>query len=192
MKLDVKYYAVHDLEKVIATTQRTASVSMIESMAPAHEGSRVEKISAEDVFTFRNWPSDKGGNWPVLLWMRHPFERLASAYSIFGRYCSLEEFIQRALKETNPHWSPVTKLHTIGKYFLPTHVFPFTSLAETWAEQMPGYKLEHLDKTPNRISWNEGIEFVHPKTLMNMDNHWHDDLALYRWALEAGVHKVAA
>ena len=186
MKLDVKYYAVHDLQKVIATTQRTASVSMIESMAPAHEGSRTEKIEVCDVLGRRF------NGWPVLLWIRHPFERIASAYSIFGRYCSLEEFIQRALKETNPHWSPVSKLHSHGKVFLPTHVYPFTQLAETWKKEMPGYELEHLDRTPNRISWNEGIEFVNTRTLMKMDNHWHDDLALYRWCLEAGVHKVAA
>ena len=186
MKLDVKYYKVEDLAKVVATTQRTASVSMIESMAPAHEGSKVTKISAEEVNFLRVM------DWPVLLWMRHPFERIASAYSIFGRYCSLEEFCQRAMKETNPHWSPVSKLHSRGKIFLPTHIFPFTGLAESWAEQMPGYVLEHLDKTPNRISWNEGIEFINTRTLMNMDNHWYDDLALYRWALEAGVHKVAA
>ncbi len=186
MKLDVKYYAVSDLKKVVATTQRTASVSMIEALGPMQERSQTYKINIGQALLMREL------GWPVLLWIRHPFERLASAYSIFGKYCSIEEFCLRALKETNPHWSPVTKLHSHSKIFLPTHVYPFTSLAEDWADELPGYTLEHLDKTPNRISWIEAREFVSTKTMIRMDNHWHNDLALYRWALENGVHEVAA
>lgn len=186
MKLEVKYYAVHDLEKVVATTQRTASVSMIESMAPAHEGSQVEKIDADDAFTYRN------AAWPVLLWIRYPLERLASSYTIFGRFTSFEEFIQRVLSETNPHWSPVTKLHSRGKVFLPTHVFTFEDLADTWAAEMPGYDLQYLDKTPQYPSWADISEGMPHPLLEQVMNHFHDDFALHRWANKDGVHWVAA
>ena len=122
MKKDVKYYAVHDLKKIIATTQRTASVSMIEAMQPMQLGSHVTKLAfVSEIRTFKNM------SWPVLLWIRYPLDRLASAYTIFGQ-SNFEDFIRRVLDETNPHWSPVSKLHSLGKDFIPTHVYAFENL----------------------------------------------------------------
>lgn len=186
MKLDVKYYAVNDLKKVVATTQRTASVSMIQALGPMQAGSKTQKIDVGQVMFCQRL------DWPVLLWIRHPLDRIASAYPIFGQYGTFEDFVRRILKETNPHWSPVTKLHSLGKVFLPTHVYPFESLAETWADELPGYALEHWDETKQLKRWHELSENLSIPLQQQLINLFHEDFALHRWALENGVHEVAA
>ena len=188
MKLDVKYYADYTLKKVVATTQRTASVSMIEALEPMCPDSPAHKINQQAALQLRK----KG--WPVLLWIRNPFDRLASAYSIFGVRSDFNTFIERVLGETNPHWSPVSQLHKVSGVFLPTIVYPFENLAASWASEFPKYKLEHLDRTLQPMSWGDLCE----NSLLSTDSsnrlleHFHDDFALYRWAKDNGVHEVAA
>ncbi len=188
MKLKVKYYAVQDLQKVVATTQRTASVSMVESLAPMHEHSQVEPITPEGVVSL------KQRDWPVLLWIRYPLERLACAYHIFGRDSTLEAFLERAMTETNPHWSPVTQIHTFGKDFLPTTVYTFESLADTWANELPGYDLQHIGKNCGRPKWNELREDLSHDFQQRLIEYWRNDFSLYEWAENEGPagYKVAA
>ena len=187
MKLDVKYYSVNDLKKIVATTQRTASVSMIEALGPMQLGSRTNQISVEQVLLLRDH------DWPVLLWVRYPLDRIASAYSIFRQsHIPFENFIRRVIREMNPHWSPVSKLHMHGKYFLPTTIYPFERLAETWADELPGYKLKHWDKTKQPKRWHELSENLSIPLQQQLMNFFHNDFALHRWALQDDVHEVAA
>ncbi len=95
MKKDVKYFKVADLHKVVCTTQRTASVSMIEALGPAYLDRPTLQITMGHAHEL------KQDGWPLLLWIREPFERLASAYSIFGRNITFQEFVDRVLTETN-------------------------------------------------------------------------------------------
>ncbi len=188
MKKDVKYYAVYDLRKVVATTQRTASVSMIESLAPAHERSNARQITMGEAFALKQL------GWPILLWIRYPLERLACAYHIFGRDCTLVEFLERAMREMNPHWSSVTLLHTRGKEFLPTTVYTFDNLADTWAIELPGYELQHVGANLERPTWYELREDLTYDFQQRLYEHWRNDFSLYDWADDNGLqgHKVAA
>ena len=127
----------------------------------------------------------------VQLWIRYPLDRLASAYTIFGQ-SNFEDFIRRVLDETNPHWSPVSKLHSLGKDFIPTHVYAFENLHKTWAIEMPGYELGHWDKTPTYRLWNELMRDLPTPLYEQLLNLFHDDFALHRWAIRDGVHQVAA
>ena len=180
MKKDVKYYAVPDLKKVVCTTQRAASVSMIEALAPAHDWSSARKISMTEAFAL------KRQGWKVLMWIRSPYIRLASAYSIFGRgngqgSYTFEEFLKRAMSETNPHWSPAVQLHTYGHELLPNDVHLFENLAVSWERELPGYPLEHLDKTPRRKSFADLLGNPFPKGLhQKILDHWRSDFDIRR------------
>ncbi len=172
MKKDVKYYAVDDLKKVVCTTQRTASVSMVESLGPSHEGSQTRKISMTKAFAL------KRQGWKILIWIRNPFDRLACAYYIFGRNCDFADFLERAMTETNPHWSPVTQLHTYDMEFLPTDVFLFENLEKTWAKELPGYSLIHIGANPDRKTWDELVKNTPNELLIRVLDFWDADLEL--------------
>ncbi len=188
MKKDVKYYAVDDLKKVVCTTQRTASVSMVESLGPSHEGSQTRKISMTEAFAL------KRQGWKILIWLRDPFDRLACAYYIFGRNCDFADFLERAMTETNPHWSPISQLHTYGMEFLPTDVYAFENLEKTWAKELPGYYLIHIGANPKRKTWRELAEQIDNDFLDRVMEHWRNDFDMRSWVRRGSTdgHKVAA
>jgi len=174
MKKDVKYYAVDDLCKVVCTTQRTASVSMVESLGPSHEGSKTRKISMTEAFVL------KRQGWKILIWVRDPLERLACAYYIFGRNCDFQDFLERAMSETNPHWSPAEELHTYNYEFLPTDVYLFENLEKTWAKELPGYDLIHIGANPERKTWNELAVSLDDEFMHIVLDRWSKDFGLRR------------
>jgi len=191
-----RYYAVADLQKVVCTTQRAGSTAMIEAMRPAHTDSEAEQIEVADVLARRSQ------GWPVLLWVRDPFEKFASAYAIFGagrippgqaipRYTTPSEFAQAVLQHKDAHWASQTRMHTVRAVFLPTRVYPFYNLADTWTEEMPGYPLVHQNET-RRQSWDEIKWQLSADEFQKLEDLYHDDNALLRWCNEYGVHEVAA
>lgn len=194
----VQYYAVRDLKKVICTTQRAGSTSMIEAMAPAGLNSQSELIDAAMALNLR-----KGG-WPVLLWLRDPMTRFASAYAIFGagripisrEIATLKHrtpvlFADTVFALDDAHWAPTTRLHTYMGVFLPTKIYPFYDLAETWAEEMPGYRLALLNRT-KRKSWNELAGELNANYINMLTKHYEEDLKMLDWCNEYGSMENAA
>ncbi len=191
-----RYYEVTDLRKVVCTTQRAGSNSMAEALRPMFAASAANKIEPGEVLARRRQ------GWPVLLWVRDPFEKFASAHGIFGRRTSLTNFIIRARRENDAHWASQTRTHTHSGIFLPTRVYPFYNLAETWAEELPGYPLNHLNTTKllhdelhtyrAREPWDSLKGRMSADDLSKLEDLYHDDIALLRWCDETGVHKVAA
>lgn len=191
-----RYYEVGDLKKVVCTTQRAGSNSMAEALRPAYNDSPANKIEVGEVIARRNQ------GWPVLLWVRDPFEKFASAHGIFGRRISLATFIARVQRENDAHWAPQARTHTHSGLFLPTRVYPFYNLADTWAEELPGYPLNHLNKTKllhdelhtysDRELWDSLKGRMSADQIQKLDDLYHDDIALLRWCNEYGVHEVAA
>ncbi len=182
----VKYYFVPKHLRVVCTTQRVASVSMIESLAPMSSNDTRE-ISPDRVLAYRKCDMD------VLLWVRDPLDRLACAYDVFGkRFATVAEFIEHTLTNENPHWSPQDKLHTFNGVFLPTRVFRFEELAETWAKYLPDYPLIHIGANPNRLQWTDLSKEISRELRIRILDHWKNDFDLRRWAYQYGVHKVAA
>jgi hypothetical protein len=193
-----KYLELRDLKKVVCTTQRGGSTSMIEAMRPAYPDSAAELITAAEALARRC------EGWPVLLWVRDPFEKFASAYAIFGKgripsgrgivpqsRRNVHEFVNLVTKVDDAHWAPQTRTHTFAGVFLPTRVYPFYNLAETWAEEMPGRPIALLNST-KRKSWDDLKEELSADEIQRLEDHYHDDIALLRWCNEYGVHEVAA
>jgi hypothetical protein len=191
-----KYYEVGDLKKVVCTTQRAGSCSMAEALRPAFADSAANQITVGEALARRRQ------GWPVLLWVRDPFEKFASAHGIFGRRMPLAMFITRVGREDDAHWAPQARTHTHSGVFLPTVVYPFYNLAETWAEELPGYTLNHLNKTKllhdelhtysDREPWDSLKGRMSADQFSKLEDLYHDDIALLRWCDEYGVHQVAA
>jgi len=191
-----RYYEVGDLKKVVCTTQRAGSNSMAEALRPAYSDSPANLITVAEALARRSQ------GWPVLLWVRDPFEKFASAHGIFGRRTSLATFITRAGRENDAHWASQARTHTHSGIFLPTRVYPFYNLAATWAEELPGYPLSHLNKTrllhdelhtySDREPWDSLKGRMSANQLRKLEYLYHDDIALLRWCNEYGVHEVAA
>jgi hypothetical protein len=141
-----RYYAVNDLKKVVCSTQRAGSNSIAEALRPAYNDSQAQEITKAEAFARRS------EGWPVLLWLRDPLEKFASAYRIFGRNLgsTVEKFASYAMEHDDAHWAPQTQMHRRGGMFLPTKVMPFSDIAATWAEELPGYTLEHKNKSAKK------------------------------------------
>lgn len=183
MKLEVKYYVARKLRKVICTTQRAASASMVESLGPATPANKVDKISPTQVKSLQSRGYD------VLLWVREPLDRFACAYEVFGRgfNFSVRRFIDHALETYNPHWSPQIELHTHGKIFLPTRVYPFGNLTATWEREVPGYPLIHIGANPNRWKWYELKSRLPSSYWARLLEYYEDDIVLHSLAKKRGV-----
>lgn len=178
----VRYYWVPKRNIVVCTTQRAASTTMAEALAPNFDRSMV-------VTQGRAHSLQRDGA-RVLLWIRDPLDRLACAYPIFGRnpytpgVVSPDEYAEKILAAGNPHWSPQTSLHRVaGHGFLPTHVYPFESLAESWPMELPKHPLQHIGAQPDRMSWDELEDAMHPKLILRIISHWKVDIVLHRIAL---------
>lgn len=194
----VQYYAVDNLRKVVCTTQRAASTSMTKAMRPAHSDSQTRLIDWAEALKLR------GMGWPVLLWLRDPLERFASAYAIFGagriplarivttyKYCTPHLFADYALMHDDAHWAPISRLYSRNGIFLPTRVYPFYDLAETWAEEMPGYGLPRMNST-KRKSWSQLSEEMNANYITTLYRHYEEDLKMLDWCNEYGfMEKVA-
>ncbi len=173
----VRYYYVPKRKLVVCTTQRAASASMAESLAPA--SMRSEVIDQKRVLRFKN----EGAK--VLLWIRDPFDRIACAYPVFGKTLGADGYAEKILSETNPHWSPQTSLHRMaGHGLLPTHIYPFESLAESWSMEI-GYKypLQHVGAQPGRMTWKEIEDAMSPSWILKIINHWQNDMVMHAIAL---------
>lgn len=183
----VKYYAVPRHHVVVCTTQRAASVSMIESLAPMDPNNTNMQILPARVKEL------KESGTPILLWVRDPYDRIACAYHIFGgNFISVDAFIENIIQIENPHWSPMTKLHRFNGTFLPTRVYPFEHLAETWVKELLGFPLQHVGANIDRVTWKHLEKKISDDNMQAIADHWFDDFALHRWAREVGVHEVAA
>lgn len=183
-----RYYAVRDLQKIVCTTQRAGSASMIEALRPAYDDSPVELLPLEDLHDL------KASGWPVLLWIRNPFERFASAYAIFGKgripasqtvpkYRTPDRFVECVLAANDAHWAPMIALHTHKRVFLPTEILPFEALQETWERELPGYKLAHLNRT-ERLRWDDIRPEMSESAFRRLEKHYAHDINLHRLALE--------
>lgn len=176
-----RYYEVTDLKKVVCSTQRAGSNSIAEALRPRYNDSPANEITADEALARR-----KEG-WPVLLWMRDPFDKFASAYRIFGRPSkkppqtqqvhdkSPKGFATAVLKKDDAHWAPQTRTHTHGGVFLPTKVMPFSDIAATWAAELPGYNLGHKNKTARRDTFADLTADMPAATVARLRKHFRAD-----------------
>lgn len=175
----VKYYVATRHQAIVCTTQRAASASMVESLASASPKNQNYQLSTQ-----ANALKLRKQGLKALLWIRNPLDRIACAYKVFGpQYNTVDDFIAGIISMTNPHWSPQTQLHTYRNEFLPTKVYAFEHLAETWAAELPGFPLQHIGANPERLTWSELESAMSAKTIDRVHEHWAEDINAHEWAL---------
>jgi hypothetical protein len=120
---------------------------------------------------------------PVLMWIRNPYERFASACSLFGNgFENINHFARHAMLKRNAHWDPQVDLHTIDGKFLPTVIYSFDSIAETWPAELPDYPLADTPDCLRGHTWKELEPTMDPGIRAEIDRHWAPDLECYREA----------
>ena len=173
---NIVYWRSSDGKKICATTQRAASAAMAEAFGPAGAlgcGSRISMGNAE---MLRNETEAD-----IVLWIREPLERMVCAYDIWKDAHTPEEFCAKVLREQNAHWSPTTTLHRIHGDFLPTKIYAFEDLNETWADEFPKHKLRHLGAR-ERMQLPEFMEQVSPEMWDTIVAHYREDSILHELA----------
>jgi len=167
-------YWLHDDKKICATTQRTGSASMAEAFGPA--GTKpVQRISMGDARR-RIIEQDMD----CILWIREPFERMVCAYDIWSQAHTPEEFGEKVLREHNVHWSPVSDIHRIAGHFLPTKIYVFDDVNETFPEEF-GYALPHKGAR-ERMQTAEFMTGLTPETHNSLAELFRQDTLLYEMA----------
>jgi len=117
----------------------------------------------------------------VLMWLRHPFERLESTKKIF-RSLSPEIFGSQLLRRYDPHWEPQIDLHSFNGIFVPTTVMRFDTLMETWPQHFPDVKLERpLRQQPvvQRELWHVMAAAMPADMVAAIEAKYAADLALW-------------
>ncbi len=112
-------------------------------------------------------PNEEVLNIPIrVAWIRHPMNRLVSAYFNFHyliginfsmRFKFTEEvveswpnFVDYILEHDDPHWSPQIQTLTYQGEYLPTHTEKFENIAKNFNNYVPGtlVKTNIKPKTP--------------------------------------------
>jgi len=175
----VKYWYVQKAHVIIATTQRAASAAMAESV-----GTNGRQINKGAVGAMRD-----DDDIPIVTWIRDPYDRLACAYPIFSRQPPFlprdaNDYAEYCMSHTNPHFSPQVDLHTAFPHgYLPTRVYAFEQLKETWPIEVPGIPLLHIGAQPNRPDWKELEDKMDPDILARVRAHWYIDELMHNAAL---------
>jgi hypothetical protein len=169
----VKYYHIPMQRKVVATTQRAASASMVESLKP-HDNGGSHRVEPDRVLEL------KRQGMHVIMWIRDPFDRLACSYHVFGkRFENLHEWVDHVCTNKNPHWTPQTVLHNYpGHGFLPTRVYSFEDLSKTWTKEFPDHPLQHVGLNPDRLSWTHLKNSMSNMDLAKLYEHFENDLVM--------------
>lgn len=144
-----RYHFHSDSPLVIATSPKVASTSIARAVRRA------------------GWRSTEQKPWTradkeVALVLRHPLERLVSAYYWFVRVNNVKPgtpghtfgdipfpaFVDYALKNPNQHWTPQTWQHADILHMPFTEYWPLELLDTLWPPELPD--LDHAKKTDHK------------------------------------------
>lgn len=156
---------VHD-GKVILATQRAGSTSILKSLPEYRTVSK-------------SWVDQYEG--PRIMWIRDPWDRLASASHIF-QIKDYEHWVDnQVLREdtNNAHYIPQVQLHSYQGRPLWDRVHSFDNFAETWAKEFPEVTLKHERSSPGRISAAELKTKLRPDQVESLNRYYQEDIELY-------------
>lgn len=173
---NIVYWWANDLKTICATTQRAASAAMAEAFGPAGAHGAGQRLSMGNAEKLRNEEEID-----IVLWIREPFDRLVCAYDIWKDAHTPLEFCHKILRERNAHWSPTVTLHRIHGDFLPTVVYAFEDLNETWANHFPKHELRHIGAR-DRMQKDEFLEQISPAMYEQLVEHYTEDIMLHEMA----------
>ena len=176
----VNYWKVNNA-KFLATTQRVASAAMAEALGPAR-GQPVQRCTRRDAARLLQTQPD----YPVVIWIREPFDRLACAYHIWNQTktgMTPEEFAKWAMGSNDPHLAPQARLHAPAGVFLPNRIYAFEQLAETWPIEFGKFPLSHIGHQTERMSTAEFIRQLGDEVKSDLEDHYLDDQLIHQIAL---------
>lgn len=176
MGAEVRYYQVPK-HGIVCATPRAGSVSMAEALGPMQPNTKVKLLHPDEVLHLKP-------HFPVYLWVRHPADRIMSAWTIWKMRKEINEpadFARLIVGSHNIHWDPQAELHTHkAGWFLPTVIYAFEDLGETFPK-VTGKAIEHLNQTDhNRLEpWSWFRECLPEDLKMQMTDKFEEDLRLW-------------
>lgn len=173
-------------EKLIAMVPKAASTSMRKTIQPdqPYRGRVTREVAVEMGLD-------------IVMWIREPLERLACAHNMlkYGAPRHLDvaltpsEFVERCVlgyspelhkPEVNIHWIPQVEMHSLRGKFLPTRVYLFDNLQETWKLEFPDIELKHENVSGNRLTADEFMTELSAETRDAIVRYYVEDSALYQ------------
>ena len=161
------YYHLKQINTIIGVTPKVASTSM--SKIIQHK----PVLSRADVLQLRDTTA-------VVIWIRNPYDRFASAYHKFKKNRTVSEFLTFAEGTYNRHWESQFLWHSHEGIFLPNKQYSFDNIINTWRE-ITGTELPHLNQSKKK-PWQEireGLTRMEHRRVYDLPG-FCNDLSLYR------------
>lgn len=174
------YWWRPDYEYTIATTHKVASTTLAWSLG-----------SMNQFLEYSEPPADK----PVILVVRHPLDRLVSAFEWFVRgphnivphsngrrfgYIDFPAFVMYAETHMDMHWTPQTYQHPNWRSF---ELLPLEHLRDWWPADQFG-ELMHRKQT-QRGPWDL---YFDDKLKAQCEKLYSEDIECYERAIDSGIH----
>ena len=166
------YYYVKECDTVVGCTTKVASTAIGQAMANR------PTISRADVMKRRRMTKD---DVRVILFIREPFDRFASAYRKFCRGRTPSEFFKFTEQNENRHWQSQVWQHSEAGILIPNIVIPFENMGEMWPVFLPNIKLPVVNASKNKRSWGDIREELSPYEVGTLISRYKEDTA--QWAL---------
>ena len=169
-------------KRIVCLIRRAASASMAVGLGAQgrHRTAGVRYVKADAVLARR------AEGWDVLAWFRNPKERIASMFTIFAHHYHTPERLAQVIIDghKDPHWDLQLDLLTYDSVFLPTIVYKFDDLRETWRQEMAkgkskgrGKQLGAMHRSgPRRVTWDTVLEELAPPTKAKLQQYLQPDL----------------
>ena len=170
-------------DKIIGYTPKSATTSIHRSLRTLAK----PKISQQMVVKRRETV-------PVIVFVRHPLDRLVSAHAFFTRADrvnpgipeNFSDFVDFLLKKVrnrqDEHWIPQTDYHTYHKQYLPTVHYPLEHINEIWPT-ISRSKLERLNANKDRPEWEPLFDSLSNEQQAGLLAYYADDIRVYEKAL---------
>jgi len=162
---------------IVAVVQRAASTSMLAAVGNMRE----RAIETVDAVRKRDTEGTK-----IVMWVRDPFERLASSLSLIHRRQRARPVglhyrdvpLKFILGRDNVHWKPQLELHKHNGLVIPNEVYAFEELETKWPELLPEFVLERKNVTtgPIKRSWAEYEETLTRQEMAQLRNFYREDI----------------
>lgn len=169
----MKTYWIYSTDLVLGSTPKVASLSINTSIARHSARCKSDwlKLHRDEYFT--------------ILFVRHPVNRLKSAYSFFENLATqypdeklpksqtFPRFVDNVLSGEYPniHWTSQSEQHTYNGVFLPHEVWRFESLQSWWQKRLPDIPLAYKHKSNSSSVLDYKVDEI--------EMAYSDDMELY-------------
>ena len=162
---------------VVCLIRRAASFSMADGMGVTRGADGIEYVRAEDVLIRLS------EGWDVVAWFREPRERMASMFRIFAHHYHTPERLAQVIIDghKDPHWDLQMNILTYDTTFLPTIVYKFDDLRQTWKQKIgKGKQLGRIHQAgPRRVTWGTVLDELQPATKAKLQQYLQPDIDYY-------------